>query len=310
MNWSIKSETTSPGSSADPHVSTTHLVLIPSFNSGRLLAQTVAAARSQWAPVWIVIDGSTDGSADAVEAMARKDHGLRVVRLESNGGKGAAVLKGLVAAEAGGFTHALVMDGDGQHPADRISVFMAASISAPDALVMGRPVFGADAPWVRVTARHLCNWCAVLETRHQVGDTLFGFRVYPVAPLLSVMRSSNGMRRFDFDPETVVRLVWSGTPLIHLPAAVRYPSSAEGGISHFKYLRDNLLLTRMHLRLGVRAAIRLAGVWAGQWKSGSSVQAAPVAVDGTRGAGHHRPVSRSDDVLHRGGSDGGLPARY
>jgi glycosyltransferase involved in cell wall biosynthesis len=247
-----------------PCISGTHLVLIPSFNSGRLLASTVAAARAEWAPVWIVIDGSTDGSAAVVEAMALTDPGLRVVHLPRNGGKGEAVWQGLVEAEARGFTHALVMDADGQHPADRIAAFMAASVAAPDALVMGQPVFGADAPWVRVAARRLCNWCAMLETRRQVGDTLFGFRVYPVAALLSVMRSSNGMRRFDFDPEAVVRLAWRGTRLIHLPAAVRYLGCAEGGVSHFKYVRDNWLLIRMHLRLVAGALGRLRRVILGR----------------------------------------------
>jgi glycosyltransferase involved in cell wall biosynthesis len=238
-------------------VSLTHLVLIPSFNSGPLLASTVAEARSCWAPVWIVIDGSTDGSAAMVEAMAQSDTALRVLRLPRNQGKGAAVWQGLVAAQASGFTHALVMDADGQHPADRIPLFMAASIAAPSALVMGCPVFGRDAPWVRVIARRLCNGCAALETLRRVGDTLFGFRVYPIAALMSVMQARGGMRRFDFDPEAVVRLAWRGLPFVHLPAPVRYLSRAEGGISHFKYLRDNLLLIRMHLRLGLTALVRI-----------------------------------------------------
>jgi glycosyltransferase involved in cell wall biosynthesis len=238
-------------------ISLTHLVIIPSFNTGRLLACTVAAARAHWAPVWVVIDGSTDNSADAVEATARTDPGLRVLRLPYNWGKGAAVRQGLIAAQADGFTHALIMDADGQHPADRIPIFMATSAAAPDALIMGRPVFGADAPWVRVAARRLCNGCAVLETLRQVGDTLFGFRVYPVTALLSIMQASRGMRGFDFDPEAVVRLAWQGKPFIHLPTEVRYLSSAEGGTSHFKYLRDNILLARMHLRLGLVALTRL-----------------------------------------------------
>jgi glycosyltransferase involved in cell wall biosynthesis len=241
-----------------PAVLLTHLVIIPSFNSGRLLASTVAAARLFWAPIWIVIDGSTDDSAAEVESMAQTDPALRVLRLPGNHGKGAAVRYGLAAARSGGFTHALVMDADGQHPPDRIPAFMAASTGSPDALIMGRPVFGAEAPWLRVAARRLCNGCATLETLKPVGDTLFGFRVYPIAPLLAVMQASRGMQRFDFDPEAVVRLVWQGMPLIHLPARVRYLSQAEGGISHFKYVRDNLLLISMHLRLISAAIIRKA----------------------------------------------------
>jgi glycosyltransferase involved in cell wall biosynthesis len=246
--------------SRDDHcavVSISHLVLIPSFNSGRLLASTVAAARAFWAPVWVVVDGSTDDSAASVEAMAQTDPWLRVLYLPSNRGKGAAVQYGLIAAQSRGFTHVLVMDADGQHPADRIPLFMATSIAAPDALVMGRPVFGTDAPWLRVASRRLCNACAVLETLRPVGDTLFGFRVYPVAALIEVMQASRGMKRFDFDPEAVVRLAWRGMKLIHLPTPVRYLSRTEGGISHFNYRRDNLLLARMHLRLTLAALCRI-----------------------------------------------------
>jgi glycosyltransferase involved in cell wall biosynthesis len=235
----------------------THVVIIPSFNSGALLATTVAAARAHWAPVWIVIDGSTDGSPEAVEAMARTDPALRVLRLPTNGGKGVAVRQGLIAAQSSGFTHALIMDADGQHPADRIPAFMAVSAAVPDALVMGRPVFGADAPWVRVIARRLCNWCATLETLRRVGDTLFGFRVYPVGALLSAMQASRGMQGFDFDPEAAVRLAWQGAPLIHLPTKVRYLNHTEGGVSHFNYVRDNVLLIGMHLRLSLIAMIRI-----------------------------------------------------
>jgi glycosyltransferase involved in cell wall biosynthesis len=238
-------------------ISPTHLVLIPSFNSGPLLVRTLAAARAFWGPVWVVIDGSSDGSAEQVEAMARTDLAVRVLRLSRNLGKGAAVRHGMLAAQASGFTHVLVMDADGQHPADHIPVFMAVSAEAPRSLVMGHPLFGADAPWLRVAGRRLCNMCAAWESGRPVGDTLFGFRVYPVAALLAVMQASRGMQRFDFDPEAVVRLAWQSTGLIQVPAPVRYLSRAEGGISHFKYLRDNLLLLRMHLRLGLIAITRL-----------------------------------------------------
>lgn len=239
-----------------PQPSRTHLVVIPSFNSGALLTGTVAGARRFWGPVWVVIDGSNDGSDRAVEEMARADPCLRVLRLPVNSGKGAAVAHALRAADAEGMTHALVMDGDGQHPPDRIPAFMAASIAAPGAVVMGRPLFGPDAPWVRVVSRRLCDWIATLETMRNVGDTLFGFRVYPIRPLLAAMHSTSGMRRFDFDPEAIVRLAWQGVPMIELPAAVRYLRREEGGVSHFRYLRDNLVLTRMHARLLLAAVFR------------------------------------------------------
>ncbi|EQD66863.1 glycosyl transferase family 2, partial [mine drainage metagenome] len=48
----------------------THLVLIPSFNPGAKVFETVRAARAQWAPVWVVVDGSTDGTGAALQALA------------------------------------------------------------------------------------------------------------------------------------------------------------------------------------------------------------------------------------------------
>jgi glycosyltransferase involved in cell wall biosynthesis len=238
--------------------SPTHLVLIPSYNPGPRVGDTVRAARAQWNPVWVVVDGSTDGSAEALQAMAAADDGLRVIVLSENRGKGAAVLAGITQAAALGYTHALTMDSDGQHPADQIPAFMAASQAEPVAMVLGKPVFGPEAPALRVNGRKVSNGWANLETLWMgIGDSLYGFRVYPIAPLLKIMRANRFMRRFDFDPEAVVRLCWAGVRPLNLDAPVRYLTAEEGGISHFKYLRDNALLTWMHTRLFIGFVLRL-----------------------------------------------------
>lgn len=236
--------------------SRTHLVLIPSYNTGPILSATLAAARAAWAPVWLVIDGSTDGSADHLPGTA--EDGFRVINLPRNGGKGGAVLAGLIEAEGAGFTHALVMDADGQHPAGQIAQFMAASLAEPDSMVLGVPVFGPEAPALRVGGRRISNWWANLETLWAgIDDSLFGFRVYPIGPLLRIMRGRRGMRRFDFDPEAAVRLIWAGVPARNIQAEVRYVPASEGGVSHFRYGRDNAVLTLMHLRLLAGFMVRL-----------------------------------------------------
>jgi glycosyltransferase involved in cell wall biosynthesis len=232
------------------HPSATHLVLIPAYNPGPLLLRTVRQARAAWAPVWVVVDGSTDGSERALAPLAAADPTLRVICLRRNRGKGAAVRQALRHANRAGFTHALVMDADAQHPADRIAAFMAASQAQPQAMVLGCPLFGPDAPLERVYWRRLSNLWANVETLWAgIGDSLFGFRVYPIAPLLDVMAVSRWMRGFDFDPEVVVRLCWIGVRPLSLPAPVRYLAARDGGVSHFRYGRDNLLLSFMHLRL-------------------------------------------------------------
>jgi len=238
--------------------STSHLVLIPSYNSGARVYETVAQARAHWNPVWVVVDGSTDGTAAVLREMAERDDGLRVFVLPHNQGKGAAVLHGLEQAAQQGFTHALCMDSDGQHPANLIEAFMQCSQATPAAMVLGVPVFDASAPALRVQGRKISNWWANLETLWAgIGDSLYGFRVYPVDPLRAVMRGQRWMRRFDFDPEAAVRLCWRGVVPVNLPAPVKYLQAHEGGVSHFNYRRDNLLLTWMHIRLMVGFVLRL-----------------------------------------------------
>jgi glycosyltransferase involved in cell wall biosynthesis len=230
----------------------TRLILIPSYNTGVKLAQTLRDAALHWPSVFLVIDGSTDGSANLVQAQP----GLTVIRRSNNGGKGAAVLDGLRAATRDGFTHALVMDADGQHPAEAIPDFMALSAAHPTAMILGIPIFDADAPRARVLGRRISNVIVRWLTGAEIGDALFGFRVYPLAPLRAIMEASTHMRRYDFDAEAVVRLSWAGVPAINQPVPVRYFRADQGGVSHFRYGRDNLLLARMYLRLGLARLLR------------------------------------------------------
>ncbi|MDE2079774.1 MAG: glycosyltransferase family 2 protein [Burkholderiales bacterium] len=255
---------TPPGPQA---ASGTHLVLIPSYDTGAQVYATVAAARAQWCPVWVVVDGSRDGTAQGLQRMAAADAGLRVWVLPRNRGKGAAVLHGLQQAAAAGYTHALTMDADGQHPAALIPAFMQASQARPEAMVLGRPVFDASAPMLRVRGRRVSNWWTNLETLGAgVADSLYGFRVYPVPALIAVMQRQRWMRRFDFDTEAVVRLAWRGVKPLNLDAPVRYLTSEEGGVSHFRYGRDNALLSWMHLRLMVGFGLRLPGLLWRRWR--------------------------------------------
>ena len=229
---------------------------MPSFNTGPALLHSVQAACEAWPDVWVVLDGSTDGSAEMLATL--QPPGLRVLRLPRNSGKGAAILHGLRALAIEGFTHAVTIDADGQHPAEMIPDFAAASRASPDAMILGLPQFGPDAPALRVGGRRISNFWVGLETLWAgIGDSLFGFRVYPVAPLLRIMERQRWMRRYDFDAEAAVRLCWAGVPPVNLPAPVRYLTAEQGGISHFQYGRDNALLTWMHIRLMLGFLVRL-----------------------------------------------------
>lgn len=230
--------------------SATHLVLIPSYNSGPRLRAVVEEALACWRPVLVVLDGCTDSSRGALAPLTHTHRDLWVIELPHNQGKGGAVLAGAAVALERGFTHALVMDSDGQHPAGSIAEFMAASQADPGALVLGRPVFPANIPPERLHGRKLSVGLVRLELLGAgIADPLFGFRVYPLRPLVDALGAGRGGRRYDFDTEAAVRLAWAGVRPRNLAAPVRYFSRAEGGVSHFHYLRDNLTLVWMHVRL-------------------------------------------------------------
>lgn len=232
----------------EPHRS--HVVVIPSYNTGRILRQTVREALNQWQPVWLFIDGSTDEAHRCFLEEPEAWPGLRVFVREDNRGKGATAFEAAREAARVGCTHILLMDADGQHPPESIVPFMQASLNDSEAMVLGQPVFGPDAPWVRLAGRQLSVGMVWLETfGGGVGDPLMGFRVYPVEPLLAVASRTAFARRYDFDPEVAVRLFWENVPPLRLPVPVRYVAPEEGGVSHFHYLRDNLFMIWLHLRL-------------------------------------------------------------
>lgn len=224
------------------------LVILPSYNSGDQLPRTMQAARRYCDPVWAVVDGSTDDSGKRARLLGAE--GFRVISLGKNSGKGGAVLVAFQEARAAGFSHAIVMDADGQHPSEAIPEFLELSRANPRHLIAGVPVFGVDAPPERVKGRRIGNFFAGLETWGLgAKDSLFGFRLYPITPSLQILESTRTARRFDFDTVLAVRLLWAGVPVINVSVPVRYPPRAEGGVTHFRYVRDNLLLTRVHVRL-------------------------------------------------------------
>jgi hypothetical protein len=154
------------------------------------------------------------------------------------------------------------MDADGQHPAARVPEFMRLSQKHPDAMILGQPTFDASAPRIRVLGRRIGNTFVRLETMDgKVGDSLFGFRVYPIKPTLEVLTPTRLGRGYDFDTQVLVRLYWNGVRPIRVPSPVRYVPEAAGGISHFRYVRHNALLVATHSALLLGALRRWRRLW-------------------------------------------------
>jgi polyprenyl-phospho-N-acetylgalactosaminyl synthase len=230
--------------------------VIPTFDNASTLERVVRDVREHLTSVIVVDDGSGPAARAVAERLAAAGLVEAVFRA-SNGGKGAAVKSGLERAAALGFTHALQIDADGQHATADIPRLLEASRAEPLALVLGQPVFDASAPRGRRIARWISVfWCAVETASFRVGDPLCGFRVYPVDAALAAGTSGDAM---DFDPEIAVRLAWAGHPIVHVRTQVRYLSREDGGVSHYRLVRDTLLISWMHTRLCATGLTRLFG---------------------------------------------------
>ena len=220
--------------------------VIPVYNHERAVGAVVAALRAHDLPVLLVDDGSNLVCAAVLDGLALLP-GVMLERHTQNQGKGGAVLTGLRAAQALGFSHALQIDSDGQHnPAD-LPQLIAAAHAHPAAVITGYPVFDASVPKARYYGRyatHIWVWINTLSLR--IKDSMCGFRIYPLDTTLALADRAHIGRRMDFDSEILVRLDWLGVAIINVPTQVAYPAD---GVSHFDVWHDNVLISLMHTRL-------------------------------------------------------------
>ncbi|MCV2368074.1 glycosyltransferase family 2 protein [Roseateles oligotrophus] len=224
------------------------LAVVPVYNHGAAVGAVVQGLRAHGLPVLLVDDGSAADCAAVLDALAAAEPGqIRVERLPVNQGKGGAMMAGLRRALALGYSHALQIDADGQHDGSDVPRFLALSKAHPSHFICGCPVYDDTVPRARLYGRYATHiWVWINTLSMQLRDSMCGFRVYPLAPTVALIDSVSIGRRMDFDVEIAVRLLWRGLPVINQPTRVSYPSD---GISHFRALHDNLLISWMHTRL-------------------------------------------------------------
>lgn len=221
--------------------------IIPVYDHERAVGRVVAELARNALPCLLVDDGSAAGCARELQRLANSTPGVTLLRLPANRGKGAAVTAGMGAAQDAGYTHALQIDADGQHTLADVPRFIAAARETPGSLVCGRPVFDESIPRARRYGRYLTHALVWLNTLSlDVPDAMCGFRVYPLALVLELLRRERLGSRMDFDIEILVRLHWRGVAMRWLDTRISYPVD---GVSHFRMGMDNLLISRLHVRL-------------------------------------------------------------
>ncbi len=222
------------------------VAVIPVYNHGEAIGGVVARVRDGGLRCVLVDDGSSAPCAAVLDAPARSPD-VMLVRLPRNEGKGGAMMAGLRAAAAAGYTHALQIDADGQHDAGDIPAFLERARQSPLAVICGTPVYDESIPKVRYYGRYASHfWMWLCSLSFAIRDSMCGFRVYPLASVVPLLDSARLGRRMDFDPEVLVRLHWRGVEMVNVPTRVTYPPD---GVSHFRYGFDNVLIIAMYARL-------------------------------------------------------------
>jgi dolichyl-phosphate beta-glucosyltransferase len=169
-------------------------VIVPAYNEALRLPrylEEVASYLGSRGEAWEVIvvdDGSTDGTAEVARTMAARHSEVRLLRQPANGGKGAAVRAGMLAARG---ACRLFTDADGATPIAELKRLEAAlsagadvaigsrAIAAPGVVVRARPhrvaagrVFNVFAEWLGLAGIH-DSQCGFKAFTAAAADDLF-----------------------------------------------------------------------------------------------------------------------------------------
>lgn len=220
-------------------------VVVPVFNHA-LTVQAVVQGAKKFLPVVVVDDGSTDSTRELMSAEPE----IHLIRFTRNQGKGAALKAAFDEALSRGFTHAITIDADGQHPVEAVSLFARKCLENPSAFIIGeRDLRAAGAPLARRVSNMLSSFWFRFETGVPLADTQCGFRVYPLGQIAGIPVKAG---RYAYELEIMVRAAWLGIPLLPCPVGVDYRAHTSR-LSHFHPLFDFASVLRAHARLAVES---------------------------------------------------------
>lgn len=209
--------------------------VIPTYQNAKTLLKVVADVHRVVDTVFVVDDGSKDGTAALLDKATGNERPEKVLTHPKNCGKGAALKTGLTYARQQGFRYAVTVDADGQHRADDIPALLKAVEEEPDALAIGsRGLQHENMPAKSTFANRFSNFWFALQTLQRLPDTQSGLRVYP-------LRCLHGLRwmsaRYEAELTLLVFSAWAGVKLLPVPVSVYYPPRDQR-VTHFRPGRD------------------------------------------------------------------------
>lgn len=229
------------------------VVIIPCRNHGLTVEKVLEGLEPLGLPVIVVDDGSDAVTREALDELAPRCPEMTLLRHEVNRGKGAALTTGLHYAEKEGYTHALQVDADGQHDLVDAPTLLESAKRDPNALWSARPLYDESVPKKRLIGRYVTHvWVWIETLSFEIVDSMCGYRVYPIASTLAILKTKHVGQFMDFDTEIMVRLYWKGLRVRFVPSRVIYP---EDGYSNFRMWEDNVRISKMHTRLCIESPL-------------------------------------------------------
>jgi hypothetical protein len=200
------------------------LVVVPALNEERSVGPLVADIRAEGAKLGVEVaavvidDGSTDHTAAVAEAA-----GARVVQLPKNLGIGGAVQTGLRLAWREGFSCAVQIDGDGQHPPSELGklIPLLNETPPPDLIIgtrYGEDRQGFQSTLLRRLGSGWLRWVLRTVAGVRSTDPTSGYRVYGPRALALFERTYP----YDYpEPESLAMARAAGLSIREVPVVMR-----------------------------------------------------------------------------------------
>lgn len=208
------------------------VAVIPAFQCAASIGRVVGELRSHLELVFVVDDGSSDGTGEQAAAA-----GARVRRLAANQGKGAALTEGVRLALEADPAAVLLLDGDGQHDAADAPVFLAAWDSGAGDLIVGSRMAQPEAiPAARYWTNRIGSRVLSWMTGWEIEDSQSGYRLLAADLLRRMPLASRG---YAIESEMLIKAAHRGARLAQVPIRTIY----EGGPSHYRPVLDTVRIS-------------------------------------------------------------------
>ena len=198
------------------------LVIVPAYNEGRVITDTVERLLAAGYQVVVVDDGSSDETAEVGRLP------IVYLRHSVNLGQGAALQTGMTYALRAGAEIAVHFDADGQHDCGQIERLIAPIVEGRADVVFGsrflRQQDRLQVPWKkRILLRGgiLISW---VMTGMLLSDTHNGFRAMSRRALERVQLQENG---FAHATEIMQRVREGGMRYVEVPITVSYSEYSQ-----------------------------------------------------------------------------------